>query len=146
MYTLIIIHLYTKNQVNISKHSGKKVVTTKYLAKFQSPTAVSWPKIIGLERSVNLNCSSSLYPHIPKIKSTSPSIANKMVTTKYLVKFQSPTAVCWPKIIGLERSVNLICKSSLYTHIPKIKSISQSMTKKSGDNCFISELRNDRHE
>jgi hypothetical protein len=27
----------------------KKVVTTKYLAKFQIPTAVSWPKIIQPE-------------------------------------------------------------------------------------------------
>jgi hypothetical protein len=27
----------------------KKVMTTKYLAKFQSPMAVSWPKIIQLE-------------------------------------------------------------------------------------------------
>jgi hypothetical protein len=27
----------------------KKVVTTIYLAKFQSPTAVSWPKIIQPE-------------------------------------------------------------------------------------------------
>jgi len=27
----------------------KKVVTTKYLAKFQSSTAVSWPKIIQPE-------------------------------------------------------------------------------------------------
>jgi len=26
------------------------VVTTKYLAKFQSPTAVSWPKIIQPEQ------------------------------------------------------------------------------------------------
>jgi hypothetical protein len=35
--------------VGISNHSEKKVVTTKYLAKFQSPTAVIWPKIIQLE-------------------------------------------------------------------------------------------------
>ena len=45
----MIIHSPTKNQVNISNHSEKKVVTTKYLAKFQSPTAVSWPKIIQPE-------------------------------------------------------------------------------------------------
>jgi hypothetical protein len=35
--------------VNISNHSEKKVVTTKYLAKLQSQTAVSWPKIIQPE-------------------------------------------------------------------------------------------------
>ena len=39
-----------------------------------------------------------------------------------------------PKIIGPERNVNLICNSLLYTHIPKIKSISPSIAKKSGDN------------
>jgi hypothetical protein len=51
------------------------------------------------------------------------------VTTKYLAKFRSPRAITRPKIIGPEGSVNLICNSSLYTHIPNIKSISQSITK-----------------
>ena len=121
------------------------MVTTKYMTKFQSPRAIILPKIIGPERNVTLICNSSLYTHIPKIKSISPSIARKkVVTTKYLVKIQSPTAVSWPKIIQPKRSVNLICNLSLYTHIPNIKSISQSIAKKS-DNCFISELRNDRH-
>ena len=86
----MIIHSHTKNQVNISKHSEKKVVTTKYLAKFQSPR---------------------------------------------------PMAITQPKIIGPERNENLICNLSLYTHIPNIKSISQSIEKKSGDNCFNSELQ-----
>ena len=67
--------------------------------------------------------------------------AKKVVTTKYLAKFQSPRAITRPKMIGPERNVNLICNLSLYTHIPNIKSISQSIAKKSGDNCFISELR-----
>ena len=53
-----------------------------------------------------------------------------MVTTKYLAKFQSPRAITRPKIIEPEQNVNLICNLSLYTHIPKIKSISQSITKK----------------
>jgi len=52
------------------------------------------------------------------------------VTTKYLAKFQSPRAITQPKIIGPERNVNLICNSSLYTHKPKIKSISPSIVKK----------------
>ena len=69
-----------------------------------------------------------------------------MATTKYLAKFQSPRAITWPKIIGPEQNVNLICTLSLYTHIPNIKSISQSIAKKSGDNYFISELRNDGHQ
>jgi hypothetical protein len=45
-----------------------------------------------------------------------------------------------PKIIGPKRNVNLIC----YHYIPTYqisKSISQSIAKKSGHNCFISELR-----
>jgi len=37
------------------------VVTTKYLAKFQSPRAITWPKIIGPEQNVNLICNLSLY-------------------------------------------------------------------------------------
>ena len=62
----MIIHSHTKNQVDISNHSKKKWLTTKYLAKFQSPRAINRPKIIGLERHVNLICNSSLYTHIPK--------------------------------------------------------------------------------
>jgi len=50
-----------------------------------------------------------------------------VVTTKYMVKFQSPTTVSWPKIIQPERISNLICNLWLYTHIPNIKSISQSI-------------------
>jgi len=57
-----------------------------------------------------------------------------VVTTKYLAKFQRPRAITRPKIIGEERNVNLSCNSSLYTHIPKIMSISTSIAKKSGDN------------
>jgi len=68
-----------------------------------------------------------------------------VVTTKYLAKFQSPRAITRPKIIGPERNINLICNLSLYTHKPNIKSISQSIAKKSCHNCFISELRNDGH-
>jgi hypothetical protein len=63
------------------------------------------------------------------------------VTIKYLAKFQSPRAITQPKIIGPERNVHLICNLSLYTHIPNIKSISQSIAQKSGDHCFISELQ-----
>jgi len=64
-----------------------------------------------------------------------------VVTTKYLAKFQSPRDITQPKIIGPEQNANLICNLSLYTHIPNIKSISQSIAKKSSDNCFISELQ-----
>ena len=84
------MHSHTKNQVNISNQSEKKVVTTKYLANFQSPRA-----------------HNSAKNH-------------------------------WT---GTKQNVNLICNLSLYTHIPNIKSISQSIAKKSGDNCFISEIQ-----
>jgi len=57
-----------------------------------------------------------------------------VVTTKYLAKFQSPTTLSWPKIIGPKRNVNLICNTSLYTHMAKIKSTSPSKAKKGGDN------------
>ena len=72
----MIVYSHTINQGNISNHS-ETVVTTKYLAKFQSPRAIARPKIIGPERNVNLICNSSLYTHIPKIKSISPSIVKK---------------------------------------------------------------------
>jgi hypothetical protein len=122
------------------------VVTTKYLAKFQNPRVITRPKITGPERNVNLICNSSLYTHMPKIKSISPSIAkNKVVTTNYLGKFQSPRVITRPKIIRPEINVNLISNLSLYTHISNIKTISQSIANKNGDNCFISELQNDRH-
>jgi hypothetical protein len=35
-----LYYSHTKNQVNISNHSGKKVVTTKYLAKLSNDF---WP-------------------------------------------------------------------------------------------------------
>ena len=41
------------------------------MAKFQSPRAITRPKIIGLKRNVNLICNLSLYTHIPNIKSIS---------------------------------------------------------------------------
>jgi len=53
---------------------------------------------------------------MPKIKSISPSIAKKVVTTKYLAKFQSPRAISRSKIIGPKQNVNLICNLSFYTH------------------------------
>jgi hypothetical protein len=130
----MIIHSHTKNQVNISNHSEIKWWQLN-ICQISKSKGHNSAKKLGPERIVNLICNSSLYIHIPKIKSISPNIANKkVVTTKYLAKFQSPRAITRPKIIGPERNVNLICNSSLYTHIPNIKSIFQSITRKSGDN------------
>jgi hypothetical protein len=69
--------------------------------------SVLCPKIIGQKWNVNLFCNSSLYTHIPNIKSISPSIAKKVVTTKYLAKFQSPRAITRPKNnwIGTKRKL-----------------------------------------
>ena len=126
----MIIHSHTKKKSKYLQSWWNKVVTPKYLVKFHSPRAITRPNIIGPERNVNLICNSSLCTHIPNIKSISPSIAKKVVTTKYLAKFQSPRAITWPKIIGPERNANLICNSSLYTYRPKIKSLSPSLAKK----------------
>jgi hypothetical protein len=49
---LIIVIPNTKNQVNISNHSEKKVVTTKYLAKLQNPTAVNY--LIACKRTKDM--------------------------------------------------------------------------------------------
>jgi hypothetical protein len=73
---LINIHSYTKNQYNISKHIEKKWWQLNIWPNF-SPRAITRPKIIVPERNVNLICNSSLYTHIPKIKSISPSISKK---------------------------------------------------------------------
>ena len=51
-----------------------------------------------------------------------------------MAKVKSPRCVDLPKIIQSERNSDLIGSSSLCTHIPKIKSISQIIVKKSGDN------------
>jgi hypothetical protein len=64
------------------------------------------PMIFG--RFMALICNSSLYTHITKIKSISPSIAKKVVTIKYLTKFPSPRALARPKIIDPEENVNHI--------------------------------------
>ena len=64
-------------------------MTTKYLAKFQSPRAITRPNIIGPERNVNLICNLSLYTHIPNIKSISPSIAKKSVNNCFILELQT---------------------------------------------------------
>ena len=117
----MIIHSHTKNQVNISNHSEKKWWQQKYLPKFESPTLnefQSWSVTNDYNSHINNQVNISNHNEI------------KLVTTKYLAKFQSPRAITRPKIIGLERNVNLICNLSLYIHIPNIKSISQSIAKK----------------
>jgi hypothetical protein len=105
----------------------EQIRSSKHLCKGHNSAKNHW-----MEQNVNLICNSSLYTHIPNIKSISPSIAKKVVTTKYLAKFQGPRDITRPKIIGPERNVNLICNLLLYIHIPNIKSISQSIAKTRG--------------
>jgi hypothetical protein len=102
---LITIHSHTKNQVNISNYNEKKVAT-KYLAKFQSPRAITRPKIIGPEQNVNLICNSSLYTHIPKIKSISQSIAKKKWQLNIWLSYHHFISLCfeiltWCLIFGI---------------------------------------------
>ena len=82
------------------------MVTTKYLAKFQGPRAITRPKIIGPERNVNLIYNSYTKNQV----NISKHSEKKVVTTKDLTKFQSLRAITRPKIIEPERNVNLICK------------------------------------
>jgi hypothetical protein len=77
----MIMHSHTKNQVNISNHSNK-VVTTKYLAKFQSPRAITWPKIIGPERNVNLICNFSLKKSLNIPKGLSEAVSRRRIDNK----------------------------------------------------------------
>ena len=105
------------------------------------PRAISQPKIIGPERNVNLICNSSLYTHIPKFKSISPSIAKtKWWQLNIWPNFKGHNSAKnhWT---GTKRTLDLLL---IIIH-PHTKSISQSIAKISGDNCFISELRNDGH-
>ena len=109
----------------------KKVVATKYLVKFQSPTAVRWPKTIQPEWISKLICNLSIYTLKPKIKSISQ---NHSEIKWWQLNIWPNFKVQRPKIIEPEQNVNLICTPSLYTHIPKIKSIFPSIVKKSDDN------------
>ena len=88
------IDSHTKNQVNIL-NQWNKVVTTKYLAKFQSPTAVtvSWPKIIQPERISKWICNLWLYTLIPKIKSISQIIVKQGQHKAW--RIPTPTNLTW---------------------------------------------------
>jgi hypothetical protein len=99
---LVIIHSYTKNQVNISKHMQKKVVTTKYLAKFQSPRAITRPKIIGPERNINWSVT---YHYTP--------------TYKYQVNISKHSEKKWSQLFyfGITDMGNTICPSHLQVQV-----------------------------
>ena len=118
-------------------------MTTKYLAKFQSSTAVSWPKSIQPEWISKL----WLYTLIPKIKSISPSIAKKkwwQLNTNVFGQISKSKCITPPKIIGPEWNVNLICNLSLYTHVPKIKSMSPIIAKKVVTTKYLTKFQSPR--
>jgi hypothetical protein len=72
----------------ISYRSTFKFVPVEWF--FANSQSLGFEIWIGQEWNVNLICNSSLYTHTPKIKSIYPSMSQKVVTTKYLAKFQSP--------------------------------------------------------
>ena len=59
-------------------------MTNKYLAKFQSPRAITRPKIIGAERNVNLICNSSLY----NLKKSMVKTVKYFLNVKYCNKWE----------------------------------------------------------
>ena len=75
------------------------MVTTKYLAKFQSPRAITRSKIIGPERNVNLICNLSLYTHTPNIKSLSQSLVTTVLFRNYGMTDMSNT-ICSGHLVG----------------------------------------------
>jgi hypothetical protein len=99
------MHSHTKNQVNISNHSE-------------------------LLRDIGLIFGIWVYNDELQIKFTFCS--GSMIVGPWTLKFGQIFSchhfiTTRSKIIGPELNVNLICNSSLYTHIPKIKSISPSI-------------------
>jgi len=56
-------------------------MTIKYLAKFQSPSARTRPKIIGPEQNVNSICNSSLYTYTQNMSAISEYRAKKVCDT-----------------------------------------------------------------
>jgi hypothetical protein len=109
---------------------------------FQSPRAITRPTIIGMERNVHVAGTYSVtHVHNSEIKQLSPLFFamlgdNDLICGCIMISyrsssqlFQSPRAITRPTIIGMERNVHLICSSSLYTHIPKIKLMSPSIAK-----------------
>jgi hypothetical protein len=101
--------------------------------QFQSPTAVSWPKIIGPERNVNLICNSSLNTHIHGDIDLIFGI--RVYNDELQIKFTCRSgSMIFGRVmaLGLKFGQIFSChhlSSSLYTHIPKIKSISQIIVK-----------------
>ena len=81
------LYTHTKNQVNISNHSEIKWWQLNIWPNFKAQW-LSWPKIIQPERISKLIISLWLYSHTKNQVNISNQW-NKVVTTKYLAKFQS---------------------------------------------------------
>jgi hypothetical protein len=155
----------TMYQVNISKHSEKKWSQLFYFRiteiKIKLLPQMRWKpntlqhtytlyKIQGRLRHwlgySNVNkLSNNMYMQMLSVllgylKLKYTILFQKLVQPHRLKSF-TDLAIEGTMIESQNREWNLICNLSLYTHIPNIKSISQSIVKKSGRNCFISELR-----
>jgi hypothetical protein len=111
------------------------------LAKFQSPTAVSWPKIIQPEQISKLICNLWLYAlglwNFAKYLVVATLFHYDL---RYWLDFWYECIIIsyrsTLKFVPVEwflvnwQPLNLNCNLSLYTHIANIKSISQSIAKK----------------
>ena len=91
------------------------LMTPKYIGIFPFHRGIMWPSLVKIRYTELKLLCGNLCGRPPAIPNHIRAY-NKVVTTKYLAKFQSPRAITRPKIIGPERNVNLNCKSSLYTH------------------------------
>jgi hypothetical protein len=100
------------------------------LAKFQSPRAITRPKIIGPEWNVNLICNLSLDLNF------GIWVYNDELQIKFTFR-SGPIIFGRVMALGLWNLAKYLVVTTYFS-----KSISQTIAKKSGDNCFISELRN----
>ena len=130
------------NRLRITNYCLRSVSSSLLkFTRFIQGNNIAWTNLDVIRNLQHLHIKSYTYKTLPFNSHWSPKSFNRKeiqtwsvthhhtLTTKYLAKFQSPTAVSWPKIIQPEWISNLICNLGLYTVIPKIKSLSQIIVK-----------------
>jgi hypothetical protein len=128
-----------KLQIKYTFRSGPVIFgRVMALGLCNSHLAVSWPKIIQPERISNLISNLWLDTLIQKIKSISqvidPWILELYIVFKLLFPLNTTVLLdiwfdFWNVSVLLSRGWVQSERNSIYTHIPKIKSISQSIVK-----------------